>query len=268
MIQADKISPTDDQVMAARRGYYAAVSFIDDIVGELITTLESFGLAENTVVLLTSDHGEMLGEAGLWYKMSPREGSARVPLIFASRGRFRPARIPAPVTTLDLLPTLVEIGGGFPPGGPSVTLDGQSLLPCLDGANAPARDVAMEYLAEGVRAPLVMLMRDRYKLVRCPGDPDLLYDTEADPQELVNLAGVPSHTSIYEALSVEVERRWDLDTLHRQVLASQAARRVVAEALSTGRSHPWDHPTPDDAAGRYLRTGDDFWLALERRRLL
>jgi choline-sulfatase len=112
-----------------------------------------------------------------------------------------------------------------------------------------------------------MLVRGRYKLVRCPGDPDLLYDTEADPEELINLAGDPAHSSIYEELSVEVERRWDLDALHRQVLASQAARRVVSEALGTGRRHQWDHPTPDDGAGRYLRTGDDFWPTLERRRL-
>jgi choline-sulfatase len=267
MIEADKILPTEEQVMAARRGYYAAISFIDDIIGELITTLESLGLSERTVVLLTSDHGEMLGEAGLWYKMSPREGSARVPLIFGWHGRFRPARVPVPVTTLDLLPTLVEITGGFPPGGPAVPLDGQSLLPCLDGGLVPNRDVPLEYLAEGVRAPLVMLIRGRNKLVRCPGDPDLLYDTESDPEELINLAGDPAYSSIYEELSVEVDRRWDLDTLHRQVLDSQAARRVVSEALGAGRRHQWDHPTPDDAAGRYLRTGDDFWPTLERRRL-
>ena len=91
MIEADKFLPTPDQVLAARRGYYAAVSFIDDIVGDLLATLDSLGLAERTAVIFTSDHGEMLGEGGLWYKMSPREGSARVPLILSHPTRWAPA---------------------------------------------------------------------------------------------------------------------------------------------------------------------------------
>jgi choline-sulfatase len=266
MIQGDKVIPTTEQVLDARRGYYAAVSFIDEIVGRLLAELQLLDLTSTTLIVVTSDHGEMLGDAGLWYKMSPREGSARVPLIFAGPG-LSPRRIPAPVSTLDLLPTLVEIGGGFPPGGPAVPLDGFDLTPWLEGRNAPRGDVALEYLAEGVHAPLVMLVRDRFKLVRCPGDPDLLYDVVSDPGELTNLAGDPAFSGTYRELSAEIDRRWDLSSLDRQVRASQEGRRVVAEALAQGRIHPWDHPTPDDGARRYLRTGDDFWTTMERRRL-
>ncbi|HKX74984.1 MAG TPA: choline-sulfatase [Acidimicrobiia bacterium] len=267
MIQADKIVPTAEQVLSARRGYYAAISFIDDIVGDLISDLTSLGLVDDTVVVFTSDHGEMLGEGGLWYKMSPREGSARVPLLFWYPGGFRPARIPSPVSLLDLLPTLVELGGGFPPGGAALPLDGTSLLPWLKGEQSEHGDVAMEYLAEGVHAPLVMLVRDQFKLIRCPGDPDLLYDLSSDPDELIDRAHDPSYDAVYRQLSTAVDDRWDLKELNARVRASQKARRVVAEALRTGVIHRWDHPTPDDADRRYLRSGDDFWTRLEQRRL-
>ena len=74
--------------------------------------LRSAGMAEDTIVVLTSDHGEMLGERGLWYKMSFFEGACRVPLVIANPGRFTPRRVAASVSLIDLMPTLVDIAGG------------------------------------------------------------------------------------------------------------------------------------------------------------
>ena len=79
---------TDAQVRNARHAYYGAISYVDDHLGRLMEALRSAGLAEDTIVVLTSDHGEMLGERGLWYKMSFFEGACRVPLVVASPGRF------------------------------------------------------------------------------------------------------------------------------------------------------------------------------------
>lgn len=268
MMEADKVDPRPDQVLNARRGYYAAVSYVDAMTGELIGLLESLGLTDNTVVVFTSDHGEMLGERGLWYKMSPFEGSASVPLIFWSKARFQPREVDQPVSILDLLPTLVEIGGGHSGRHLPFAIDGESLLPLLRGEiGAQHGDVVMEYLGEGVHAPMVMMVRGPYKFVRCPGDPDLLFDVVDDPFELDNLTGDPRHQGVYGEMAEAVELRWEFDTLTADVLASQARRRVVAEALTQGRIHRWDHPTPDDAAWRYVRTGDDFWATHERRRL-
>jgi choline-sulfatase len=125
----------------------------------------------------------------------------------------------------------------------------------------------MEYLAEAVHAPLVMLVKGSHKLIRCPGDPDMLFDLAADPLEQTNLIDDPAYALVYREMSVAIDRRWSLGTLHREVLASQARRRLVAHALAIGRIHAWEHPTPDGASGRYLRTGDDFWSTHERRRL-
>jgi choline-sulfatase len=114
----------------------------------------------------------------------------------------------------------------------------------------------VEYLAEGVRAPQVTLVRGPLKLVRSLGEPDLVYDVEADPAERAEL-GDPG------SLGESASARWDLVRLDREVRASQRRRRIVARALATGRVSSWDHP---EGSRRYIDTGDDFWSTLERSR--
>src|SRR4051812_2253548 len=148
-------------VARARRAYLAAVSFIDDQVGRLLATLRETDLERDTVVIFTSDHGDMLGERGLWYKMSFFEGSARVPLLAWAPGRFAPRRGPEGGSLLALLPTLAELAGARLDGGDP--LDGTSLWPALRG-EGPASGLALgEYLAEGTTQPVVMIRRGSLK---------------------------------------------------------------------------------------------------------
>jgi choline-sulfatase len=205
-------------------------------------------------VLVTSDHGDMLGERGLWYKMAPFEGSIRVPLIVHCPRRFAARRVGAVASLLDLAPTLVELGGAARLEG----LDGISLAGALAGGDLPERDVPLEYLAEGVRAPQVTLVRGALKLVRSHGEPDLVYDVDADPGERVNLAD-----DVAGPLRAAAAARWDLAALDREARASQRRRRLVARALATGLTTKWDHPV---GARRYIDSGDDFWATLERAR--
>jgi choline-sulfatase len=263
MVAADTIPVAHEQVLLARRGYYSAVSLVDDHVASILATLHEHGLADETVVLLTSDHGDMLGERGLWYKMAPFEGSIRVPLLVHAPGRFGARRVPAPVSLLDLLPTLVELAGGELPG----PVDGSSLVPALAGGAVPARDVPLEYLAEGVRSPQVSLVRGRLKLVLERGEPPLLYDVEADPAERTSLVDDPAVADEAYGLTEAARARWDLEQLEREVLVSQARRRVVARALATGQPTTWDHPSAA-ANGPYIRTGEDFWGRLESERVV
>ena len=108
---------TEDHVRAARRAYYGAISYVDDHVSRLTGLLRDTGRLGDTVVIVTSDHGEMLGERGSWYKMSFFEGAARVPLIIRAPELFPPGRVPTAVSTMDLLPTLVGLAhDGDPPG--------------------------------------------------------------------------------------------------------------------------------------------------------
>jgi choline-sulfatase len=256
MLGADAVSVSSEQALLARRGYYAAISLVDDALARTLDTLAEHGRADDAIVIFTSDHGDMLGERGLWYKMAPFEGSIRVPLIVHGRGRFAPRRIAQPVSLLDLAPTLVELAGGS-----AEPLDGVSIAHALGGAAPAERDLPLEYFAEGVRAPQVTLVRGPLKLVRSYGEPDLVYDVEADPAERTDISSASGAISLREAATA----RWDLAVLDREVRASQRRRRLVARALGLGRVAAWDHP---EGSGRYIDTGDDFWGTLERARRL
>jgi choline-sulfatase len=256
MVGADTTEVTAEQAERARRGYYGAVSLVDDHVGALLRALDESGLAEQTMTVFTSDHGDMLGERGLWYKMAPFEDSIRVPLIVHAPGSYAAIRVAEPVSLLDLAPTLVHLAD---PGQPAPALDGVSLASALEHGHAPHRDVPLEYLAEGVRAPQVTLVRGSLKLIRSLGEPDLVYDVAADPGERVPLdAGAE-----IESLAAAAATRWNLEALDATVRASQSDRRLVAQALATGRVTRWDHPA---GSRRYIGTGDDFWTTLERDR--
>jgi len=258
--------PNAAQVRAARRAYLGAVSYVDDQVGTLLATLKDARLDENTVVMVLADHGDMLGERGLWYKMSFFEPACRIPLIISAPGRFAPRRVSAPASLLDLLPTLVELGSDGRPVDYAVPVDGHSLVPTLEGSNAKqgagggahAREVIGEYLAESAIAPVVMIRRNHLKFVHSPVDPDQLYDLAADPQERVNLAAHAGHAATVAGFRAEVATRWSLPALHAEVLASQRRRHLVYAALRSGRYTPWDFQPLRDASRLYVRNDQEL----------
>ena len=96
-IALDAVSISDEEIINARRAYYGNVSYVDEWLGRLQVTLRECDMARNTTIIFTSDHGDMLGEYGLWYKMSFREWSSRIPMIVHSPGRFEARRVPQPV---------------------------------------------------------------------------------------------------------------------------------------------------------------------------
>jgi choline-sulfatase len=254
MCETDATPPNEAQVLAARRAYYGAISYVDDQFGRLRKTLQATRLADDTIIVIASDHGEMLGERGLWYKMTFFEGSVRVPLVVHAPGRFVPRRVSASVSMIDLAPTFLDLTGSPPlPGG----IEGRSLLPHLEGL--PGHDeVHAEYLAEGALAPIVMIRKGRYKFIHSPADPDQLHDLSQDPDELVNLADDPSAGDIVVGMRREVRERWDLPALHESVVESQDRRRFIQRALSTGALTSWDFQPVSDASRRYVRSHMDL----------
>jgi len=147
---------TPDQIKRAKRAYYGAVSYVDDNIGKLMQTLEECGLADNTIVIFSGDHGDMLGERGLWYKMSYFESSVRVPMLFSYPKLWSPHRVPQSVSTLDILPTLVDIVGAKL--HPHLPMDGVSMEPHLRGLSKHD-NVFAEYMGEGTIAPMMMIRR-------------------------------------------------------------------------------------------------------------
>lgn len=271
----DEYTITEQHIRDARHGYYSAISYIDDKVGQLLHALNATGRDQDTIVIFTSDHGDMLGEHGLWYKMSWFEWSARVPLIVHAPQRFAPKRVAAPVSLLDLLPTLVDLatdGAGVAWAAP---VDGHSLLPLLTqqgGEEQGGEDqwgdhpVIGEYLAECVAAPLLMIRRGRYKYICCAGDPDQLYDLESDPHEVTNLASLPAYAATVQRFQQEVRQQWAVDQLRQAVIASQRQRHLVANALLQGRPTYWDFQPQRDASQAYVRNHMEFWELYKRTR--
>ena len=206
-------------------------------------------------MVFASDHGEMLGERGLWYKMNFFEWSARVPLIFHAPGRFAPRRVDKHVSLVDLLPTLVELAVGRPAPELADRVDGQSLVPLLQGDESDWPDAVVgEILCEGAIAPCFMIRRGCYKYVYSEPDPDQLYDLEADPNELESLAGRPEYEDVRCAFHTEIMERWDPQSLRQSVVQSQRRRRLVARSLMTGQHTPWDFQPYRDASRQYVRS--------------
>ena len=245
---------TDDHIARARRAYFANISYLDDKIGEILEVLRTTRQDQDTYVLFVSDHGDMLGERGLWFKMSFYEGSARVPLMIKGPG-LKPGLHRTPVSTIDVCPTLCDLAG--------VSMDevapwtaGESLRPVMDGA---ARGpVLMEYAAEASYAPLVAICDGRWKFTMCALDPDQLFDLENDPSELTNLAGHPDHTDTHARLRAMAQAQWDLAQFDAQVRQSQARRWVVYPALRQGGYFPWDFQPLQKASERYMRNHMDL----------
>jgi choline-sulfatase len=247
----DDYRVTESDVRAARHGYYANISYIDDLIGKLLAALEATEMLENTIVVFTSDHGDFLGERGLWYKMSFLEPSAHVPFIVWNPKRFKPRRVAEPVTLADILPTLAALGQGGDAPVLARSVDGRSLVPLLNGAKENPDHVAIcEYLAEGAIAPLYMMRCGPWKFIHSPADPDQLFNLDDDPLERVNLAS--GHVVAAQMRSA-LEAKFDIPRVHQSVLESQQARLMMFEAMKNGSLFPWDFQPLRKASEQYTR---------------
>jgi choline-sulfatase len=234
----DQASLSDADVRRARHGYYAAISYVDERIGSVLDALRATGLDSETIVVFTADHGEFLGERGLWYKMSFLEPAARVPL-FVRVPTAAAGSVTTPVSLVDLAPTVLELCGV---DGAGMSTAGPSFLS-----------------SEGVNAPAAMIRDGRFKLILCREDPDQLYDLASDPLELSNLASMPSHASTVDRLREALAERLDLAAIERRVLASQRERHLVAAALNRGEVTAWDYEPYVDATKQYVRAREDLY---------
>ena len=248
---------TADHIRRARQGYFANISYIDDKIGEILDVLDA--TRQEAIVVFLSDHGEMLGERGLWFKMSFFEGAARVPLMI-SAPQMQPGLVETPVSTIDVLPTLCDLAG----------ISMSEIEPWTDGRSLRAPKgrgmVAMEYAAEGSVAPLVALRDDEWKYIACDNDPEMLFNLKDDPGERVNLAGDPAHADQLARMRASAAERWDLSAYDAEVRQSQARRWIVYEALRNGAYFPWDYQPLMQASERYMRNHMDLNLLEDSKR--
>lgn len=174
--EADRFS--DDDIRGLRRGYLGCVAYIDYAIGQVLDTLESEGLADRTVFIYTSDHGEMLGKFGMWWKCSLYEDSARVPLYVRGPGFAAGRRVETPVDLMDVQATLFATTQATRPadwvGEPLHTIPTASL----------ERAVFAEYHGHGTRASGYLIRKGDWKLLYHCAAPHLLFNLREDPEEL------------------------------------------------------------------------------------
>lgn len=215
----------EDTWMRNIRGYHGLISYIDRFVGDLMATLEEEGLADETIVIFASDHGEMLGAHGMWWKCAPFEPSARVPLIVAGPDIERGEIIEHPVSLVDLFPTIVE-AAGCELTEDDEDLPGQSLLSAARGEEEDDlnRVVLSQYHGHGVRNGWFMVRKDEHKLIHYHGYGHELYDVEADPDELRDLARDPDAHHKLAGLDGELHDMINPDITDTTAKADQEAR--------------------------------------------
>lgn len=255
-IRQDEFDITDEQLRNARHAYFAMTSYFDKFVGGLVDVLKATGKLDTTYVFVISDHGDMIGERGMWFKFNPFEGSVRVPMI-GMGPRFQSGHVETALTTLvDLLPTFIDIaldGVSTNYAGP---VDGRSLLD-LPAANSEDDIVFFEYCGEGVHAPALMCRHRNIKYISCGDDPEMMFDLETDPNEQTNLASDPAYFSTLAKMRAHIARRWDEPDLGKRVRASQKKRLFVQEAMKQGVFPSWDYTPPFDASRAYVRGAVD-----------
>ncbi len=259
-IEADTVGFTEEQVRNARHGYYANTSYFDDWLGRLVTTLAEIGRLDRTVIIVTSDHGDMLGDRGVFFKMSFHERSARVPLVMAGPGidgAGEGATVGNVCSLLDLLPTVVDVatdGRGLDDQGPTDHVDtsrwaGRSLWSLASGSHSPSAvaddvdETTGEYMGEMTSQPMFMIRRGRYKFISCATDPDQLYDLHADPLERTNLVPpveVGTDAGAGSAVAGDAIHPAVVDELPRTPVTEAGDYRELAASFAAEVSERWD----------------------------
>jgi choline-sulfatase len=232
-----------------RRAYYGLISYVDQKVGELVKALEDTGLRNNTIIVFTSDHGDMLGERGMVQKRHFYEWSTRVPLIITFPDRWKEGTvITQPVSLVDLAAAILDMGGVED----RLPMDGKSLIELIDGQDTNQRDVFSEIHTAGVLATCFMIRRGKYKYTYVHGEEPQLFDLENDPEEWHNLAGNPQYGEIEEDLKARILEQFNPDQIEHDVRESLLKRQLIRKVMKINDTH-WDCFPHFDASKQYVR---------------
>jgi len=204
---------TPEQCDFARAIYYGMVSYMDEQVGQVLAKLDALDLRRKTIVIYVADHGEMLGQHGIWYKNAFLEASARVPMLISlprSFGVPRGSKIDAPVSVIDLFPTLCDLCTLTPP----TSLEGGSLLPLMHGIDPVSERAAFsENKRRGIAAR--MIRTPQFKYCYYDDGVEQLYSMAGSDRDIegTDLAEDPDYAAIKANLKRRALKGWNPDGL-------------------------------------------------------
>jgi choline-sulfatase len=208
-------------VKRAIAAYFGLVSFLDDNIGKILSTLDATGLAANTRVIYSSDHGDNLGTRGMWGKSTMYEESAGIPMIIAGPDVPQGKVCDVPVTLADAYPTLLE-SAGAKRDPRDADLPGRSLIAIASGDN-PERTILSEYHAAGAMCGAYMIRHGKYKYIHYTGLPPMLFDLEADPHERNDLGRDAAYSSVAAECEAALRKVVDPEAVDKAAMADQQA---------------------------------------------
>lgn len=227
----------EDEIMRARTAYWALVTRLDALIGQIMDALEKAGLTDNTMVVYTADHGEQVGERGLWWKQTFYEDSVKVPAIVSWPGVI-PAgqRVESVISQLDLNATMLEAGGAeqLP------FSHGRSVLPLVDDPeNAEWEDIAYSEYCTEPNAPAHsdgdqtwqqrMVRRGEWKLMLFAGMPSMLFNLREDPDELNDLANDPAAAEVLSQLTDLALAGWNPEAIQADIRRKSEEQGVIRD---------------------------------------
>ena len=234
---------TDEEIRRTRAAYYGLLEWFDGLVGDVMRVLDDNGMLENTVVIYTSDHGDQLGDHGLWWKSTFYESSVGVPFIVSWPGHVESGRrIHQNASLMDLAPTLADIGGG--PELPNAS--GTSLRQLLEGEDPSWPNEVFAEMLDG-HGPRRMVRSGEWKFSEYHGHPSTLYNLREDPQELKNLVEDPDCREVVGNLRNRIYSGWDPNAVVERATEKRAERTLLGQWVRTVRpKDPFGWPGPDD----------------------
>jgi choline-sulfatase len=255
---SDQLPVTDpENLRVLHRAYLASVSFLDEKIGQIRTALTDYGLADNTIILVVSDHGDMLGDRGMIQKRVFYEHASRITLIAWVPPALRSAyaglqagiAVDEPVSITDVAPTMLEIAGV----DSWLPMDGRSLLPLMSGEREPDRYVFGENVSEGVPTACFMVRRRNVKYTLIHPDEHQLFDLDQDPHEWNNLADDPEHQQVVGELRSLITDRFDVQRIDREAQEQWEKRMVVRRSMEHTGVPSWNYKPPMDVDHMYWR---------------
>jgi choline-sulfatase len=232
----------------AKAAYYGLTSFLDDCIGQIISALNTGGQAEDTVILYVSDHGDMMGDHGLWTKQVMYDASAGVPMILSGPGVPVGKRAVTGASLIDIAPTacdVLNVRNEHP-------YPGASLRDIASSPDDADRTILSEYHDGGSSTGTFMVRWDRWKYVHYVGKPPQLFDLQSDPQELTDLAAAQPHRNSVQVALAEGKRRLeeicDPDAVNDLCFADQKARiDALGGEKACLEAYVFNHtPTPQE----------------------
>ena len=242
-----------ENLKALHRAYLAAVSYLDEKLGQVLQALDDYGLTDDTIILFVSDHGDMLGHRGMVQKRTFYEYSTRIALLFAFPTKF-PHGTPGshcsdPVSITDVAPTMLELVGikDYLP------MDGTSLLPQIQGTSDPERYVFCENYSEGVTTPCLMVRKGKFKYIYVHNGETQLFNMQEDPEEWNNISGQAEYRSIEEEFRSLIFTHFDPEKIDQDTQESSEKRWLIRQSMGKTGLPSWNYTPEMDVDNMYWR---------------